>query len=152
MNRFKKYSIAIGIVLITLALVVLRLSGNKFRPDAMKQAAASLDGSNIVTSDQAAGLEGNGLLIDLDNSGRYRDNPDAQSMSPGDVLQKKNIKLIRNNKGPVILSSNDPSVSAGVWMVLSQMGIKNVYILSDTKDDETMKHEFRPGTMPQPEF
>ncbi|MGE5406814.1 MAG: hypothetical protein ACM3NR_03790, partial [Methanosarcina sp.] len=110
------------------------------------------DGSNIVTSDQAAGLEGNGLLIDLDNSGRYRDNPDAQSMSPGDVLQKKNIKLIRNNKGPVILSSNDPSVSAGVWMVLSQMGIKNVYILSDTKDDETMKHEFRPGTMPQPEF
>lgn len=148
----KKYNVVIGIVLIILALVVIRSTGNKFRPDAMKHAEAAFNGSNIITSDQAAGLEGKGLLIVLDNTDRYRDVPDAVSMEPGSVLERGNLKMIRHNKGPVILFSGDPSVSAGVWMVLSQLGIRNVYILSETKDDETMKHEFRPGTVSQPEF
>lgn len=152
MNSLKKYIIVIGIITITLALIVIRSSGNKFRPDAMKLAEASFNRSNIVTSDQAADLEGKVLLIVLDKSDNYSGVPDAVSIEPGSVLEKKNIKLIRHNNGPVILSSADPSISAGVWMVLSQMGIKDVYILSETKDDETMKHEFRPGTVSQPEF
>lgn len=152
MNSLKRYGIIIGIVMVTLVLIVLRSSGNKFRPDAMRQAAASLDGSNLLTSAQAADLGGHGLLIILDNSDRYRDIPDAVRIEPVAVTEKKNIKIIRNNNGPVLLSSADPSVSARVWMVLSQMGVKNVYILSEAKDDETIKHEFRPGTVSQPEF
>jgi len=39
-------------------------------------------------------------------------------------------------KGPVILYSNDISVSARVWMVLSQTGIKNIYILDTSVGNE----------------
>ncbi|MCK7537140.1 MAG: rhodanese-like domain-containing protein [Marinilabiliales bacterium] len=52
-------------------------------------------------------------------------------MNPESILEKENLKLIRKNKGPVILCSDDSSVSARVWMVLSEMGIKNIYILQD---------------------
>ena len=60
--------------------------------------------------------------------------------------------MIRRNKGPVILFSEDPSISSGTWMVLSQVGIRNLYILSDTIDDETIIHEFRPDTLAKPEL
>ena len=75
METIRKFKVAIGIVVIILILVVIRLSGNGFMPDAEKWAAPSLDNSNIVTSDQAAEMKGNGLLINLDNSEKYKDNP-----------------------------------------------------------------------------
>jgi 3-mercaptopyruvate sulfurtransferase SseA len=40
------------------------------------------------------------------------------------------MREIRKNKGPVILVSGDTSVSARVWMVLSETGMKNLYILT----------------------
>ena len=52
-------------------------------------------------------------------------------LNPESVLEKTNLSLIRKNKGPVILYSEDATVSARVWMVLSEMGIRNIFILRD---------------------
>lgn len=152
MNIFRKYGVVIGIVAVILAMVVIRSTGNHFRPDALKWAQPSFDGSCIVTSDQAEDLGGNGLLIVLDGSDKYYGNPDAVSLSPLTITEKKNIGIIRNNDGPVILYSEDPALSAATWMTLSQIGIKNLYILSDAKDDEVLKNEFRPDTLIRPEL
>jgi len=54
-------------------------------------------------------------------------------LNPGSILEKSNLSLIRKNKGPVILFSEDNSVSARVWMVLSELGIKNIFILQDQR-------------------
>ena len=50
-------------------------------------------------------------------------------MDPGSILAKENIRIIRNSKGPVILASGDITISARIWMVLSEMGLKDLFIL-----------------------
>lgn len=143
MEILRKYSAIIGIVAVALILVVIRTTGNRFKPDAEKWAAASFDRSNIVTFEEVSGMEGEKYIINLDPQQRFHSMPNAVNIEPQSLLEKKNIKRIRKNKGPVILYSEDPSVSAGTWMIMSQIGIKNIYILSET-DDEVNKNEFHP--------
>ena len=57
-------------------------------------------------------------------------------LNPESIIEKPNLSLIKKNQGPVILFSDDNSVSARVWMVLSETGIRNVYILRDDSKNE----------------
>ena len=106
---------------------------NSFRYDAVRWAAMSADGSNVISPDQIAVAGEQVLLISLGNMSEVpaQFKEQAVMIAPEEILAKEKLKLIRKNRGPVILSSDDPSVSARVWMVLSEMGIKNLYILSD---------------------
>lgn len=120
------------IVALVVAMVLLRsFNGNNFRYDAARWASPSADGSNLTDVDQLAGMTGQLLLINLGGTaevpGQYKDR--TLVIQPDSVTERGNLKVIRKNKGPVILCSGDASVAARVWMVLSEMGIKNLYIL-----------------------
>jgi hypothetical protein len=56
------------------------------------------------------------------------------------------------NKGPVILVSSENTISARIWMLLSQKGLKNIFILSEEKDFEVLKNKFRTDTLSIPEL
>jgi len=134
MKFLKQYWLVISIfLLVTLSVLIRTFSQNNFRYDSVKWAAPSALGSNILAEDQISALSGNKLVINLGNdaiiSKQFRDI--TLEMNPESVLEKANLNLIRRNKGPVILSSDESSVSARVWMVLSEMGLKNIYILSN---------------------
>jgi len=133
----KQYGIVLSVSLLVAALVLIRtFSHGNFRYDAVKWAEPSLTGSNILSEDQVTALDGEKLLIDLGKEAmagnRFQDI--TVRMDPESVLEKQNLKLIRKNKGPVILFSDDISVSAKVWMILSEMGVKDIYILSDSRE------------------
>jgi hypothetical protein len=134
----KQYGIVLSVFLLVAALVLIRtFSHGNFRYDAVKWAEPSSTGSNILSEDQVTALDGEKLLIDLGKEAmagnRFQDI--TVRMDPESVLEKQNLKLIRKNKGPVILFSDDISVSAKVWMVLSEMGVKDIYILSDARNN-----------------
>ena len=134
MKFLKQYWLVISIFLLVTLLVLIRTFSQKnFRYDAVKWAAPSALGSNILAEDQISALSGNKLVINLGNDAiinkQFRDI--TLEMKPESVLEKANLNLIRRNKGPVILCSDESSVSARVWMVLSEMGLKNIYILSN---------------------
>lgn len=127
------------IVALVVAMVLIRsFSRNSFRYDAARWAESSANGSNLIDGNQLAGMTGQVLLINLGSTaevgGQFKDR--TVVVHPESILERENLKLIRKNKGPVILFSVDASVSARVWMVLSEMGIKNLYILTD-KGTET---------------
>jgi len=50
------------------------------------------------------------------------------------------------------LVSSDASVSARMWMFLSQMGIENLFILTTDRENESFKNKFRPDTLTRPEL
>jgi hypothetical protein len=134
MKFLKQNWLVISIFLLVSLLVLIRtFSYKNFRYDAVKWAAPSALGTNILTEDQIPALSGDKLLINLGNKAtsnqQFRDI--TLDMNPESLLEKTNLKLIRRNKGPVILYSEESSVSARVWMVLSEMGLKNIYILSN---------------------
>jgi len=132
MKFIKKYRLVISIVLIVTFLILIRTFNQmSFRYDAVKWAEPSVSGSNILTADQVENLDGQKILIDLGNNSAInsRFKEITRGMDPGSILEKENIHILRRNRGPVILFSEDSSVSARIWMVLSEMGLKNLFIL-----------------------
>jgi hypothetical protein len=137
MKFIKRYWLVLSITLLAVILVLIRTYSHNFRYDAVRWAEPSALRSNILTKDQIPGMSSHLLLITLGSEapaiGQLQDK--ILKLNPESVLEKNNISLIRKNKGPVILYSDDNSVSARVWMVLSEMGIKNIFILqNDNKD------------------
>jgi hypothetical protein len=132
MKSLKQYWLVAAIFLIVVLFVLFRSFGrHDFRYDAVRWAGPSATGSNIITEEQISDLHGEILLITLGNqatvTGQLKDK--TMMVNPESILEKGNLSVIRKNKGPVILFSDDSSVSARVWMVLSEMGMQNVYIL-----------------------
>ncbi|MEI6050277.1 MAG: hypothetical protein WCS03_15345 [Bacteroidota bacterium] len=151
----KKYKLVIAVVLPILILVLFRsLSGNYFKNDAKRWAEPSVSRLNIITGEQSGNLSGNRLLINLDKKvGEFNEiSKDAQIIPAESILIKKYLNIIRKHKGPVLLYSSETGVSARIWMILSQMGYKNIYILSNDADNEVFKNKFRPDTLNRPEF
>lgn len=132
MKFIKQYWLVLPLFLLAVILVLSRTFSQKnFRYDAVKWAEPSAIGSNILTEDQIATLSGEILLISLGNEASIdrQFQVNTMNINPESILEKTNLMRIRKNNGPVILYSGDNSVSARVWMVLSEMGMKNIYIL-----------------------
>jgi hypothetical protein len=134
MELLKRYRLILTIILLVAALVLIRsFSRDSFRYDAVRWAASSADGSNMINADQIDQAGEQVLLISLGNTSEvpapFRER--SVIISPGSILDRENMRMIRKNKGPVVLWSDNASVSARVWMILSEMGMKNLYILSD---------------------
>jgi hypothetical protein len=155
MDLIKKYKVVIVIVIIILILVCMRLLDvNHFKNDAKKWAEPSVTRLNTINIEKSGSLSGKKLFINLDKdvSGIKEITNDAQTIPPDSVLSKKYLKIIRKHDGPVLLFSSETAVSARIWMVLSQMGCMNIYILTNNEDNEVFKYKFRPDTLPGPEF
>ncbi|MDX9728934.1 MAG: hypothetical protein RBT50_06695 [Bacteroidales bacterium] len=138
MKFLKQYWFALIIFLVIISLVLLRsFSRAGFRYDAARWVEASVDGSNLITLEQLSALKGEIMLLNLGSEAGLPDKliEKAVTVSPESVTLKENLKQIRNHKGPVILYSENRSVSARVWMILSEMGMRNVFIFSDTWSD-----------------
>lgn len=137
MKFLKQYRIILAVFILVLTLVLIRtISPGNFKYDAVKWADPSATGSNIINEVQMDAMNGNKLLVDLGNEpvsiSRFRDT--SIRTDPGSILDKPYINLIRKNKGPVILYSEKIDEAAKVWMILSEMGIKDLYILAGSAD------------------
>ena len=155
MDLIKKYKVVITIVLIILILVCMRsLDVNHFKNDAKRWAEPSVTRSNTINIEKSGRLSGKKLFINLDkdDSGIREITNDAQNIPADSVLSKKYFKIIREHDGTVLLFSSETAVSARIWMVLSQMGCMNIYILTNNEDNEVFKYKFRPDTFPGPEL
>lgn len=138
MKIIKQYWLVLTIFLLVSLLVLARTFTHKsFRYDAVKWAEPSAVRSNLLTKDQVMALSGKKMVISLGNDATVsKELQDITTrMDPELILDKKNYNLIRRNKGPVILFSDETSVSAKAWMVLSETGMKNIYILMDKENN-----------------
>jgi len=136
MRFLKQYWLVLSIFLLVVCLVLIRtFNREQFRYDAVKWVESSIPGSNVVTEDHILQIDGEVLLINLGNVSQADRKPQVNTltMDPGLILEKENLSIIRKNRGPVILFSDDSSVSARVWLVLSEMGMKNIYILQNDR-------------------
>ena len=132
MNTVIKYKYVLAAVVVLAVLVLIRaLNPGIFRYDAVKWAEPSVTGENIVTPEKLPAHGDDILFVILDTDCQVPDISGAVKLTaaPGDLLSGENLRKIRKSKGPVVLCSEDISVSSRVWMVLSQTGIRNLYIL-----------------------
>ncbi len=134
MKLLKEYRIVFLIILVTITAVLIKsFNRNTFRYDAVKRAVPSVTKANILTSEQLHRVPGKILWIDLDTSENNVNEPDNTAIKiPADsILTNPYKKLILKHKGSIVLKSEELNKSAGVWMILSQMGLKNVFIFQE---------------------
>jgi hypothetical protein len=145
MDFLKKNKVSIAIVLTVLILVLIRsFSTNHFKSDAKKWAEPSFSKANIVSFSRIANFTGEKLIINLGsvNEDLNKSKITVLNISPASILDKNNIMLIKKHEGPVLLFSAEVGVSAKLWMILCQMGIKNIFILTNETDQENLKYKF----------
>lgn len=143
MTFIKKYRIIIAVVLPVLILVILRSAvPNRFRPDAARWAEPSVTGSNLMTLEKFNALPGEKLFIATDDSTEIVINSEMLKIPASSILDDRNIKIIRDHQGPVLLISSANGSAAKTWMILSQLGIKNIYILDNNNDSRKLKYKF----------
>ena len=151
MELLKRFKVVIALVLIVLILVVVRSTGvNHFRNDAKKWAETSFRQTNTLNPEQAKRLKGKILVINLDKNTKlsFEIAADIKNIPADSILSRMNIKTILNHApGQVLLYSSDQGLSARVWMILSQLGCKNLFILTSESDNEVFKYKFRPDTL-----
>lgn len=166
MDHLKKNKVLIAIVLTVVILVLIRSLGtDHFKTDAIRWAEPSLSRSNIISKDKIGILAGEKLFINLDESdlppippsGGAKENVTTESavtsakteinIPAGSILDKNNLTTITKHKGPVLLFSGKPEVSVRIWMLLSQLGYKNLYVLTTESDNEVLKYKFHPDTL-----
>ena len=156
MKFAKRYGIIIVIVLPAAILSFVRLGGfYGFRYDAKKWSTPSFTSSNIAAEGDINGMDGSKLIIRLDTRvlGLVPDNRITVSdVQPEMILKAKNLSMIRQHKGPVILFAADDALLARIWMILCQKGCRNIYICPADPENERFKYEFRPDSSVKPEF
>jgi hypothetical protein len=154
MKIIYKYRTVLAVVLPILILVLFRLlNPNQFKPDVKQLATPSFDQMNLISSESISTLAGEKLFIALDQSDKEEIGVFGKVITiPADsIVSKKSLKTVRNHEGPVLLFSEDPALSARIWMVLSQMGIRDIFIFTN-RNNEVLKYKFRPDTITGPEL
>jgi len=132
MKTLKQYRYVLSAILALTALVLIRAHHpGIFRYNAVKWAEPSVTGENIITTGEILSADEKILIVKLDASCQAPDVSGASVVSadPHAILEGDYFRKVRKNRGPVVLCSDDVSVSARVWKVLSEMGIRKLYIL-----------------------
>lgn len=135
-----------GITVLAIALFLRDGSTGRFRYDAARWAEPSYLGANAISVEEIASLPGEKLIVAFNSDDNLTLNTDAiKTVIPADsILSRKYRKIIRSHKGAVLLYDSDISVSARVWMVLSQTGHENIYIIDPAGSNESLKEKIVP--------
>ena len=155
MEFINRYKVVIAVVLPVLILVLIRSFGaNHFKIDSKKWVEPSITRSNIITLERAKTLSGKKLFINLDKNITVINEmgKEVQNIPPDSILNNKYLNIIRKNEGPVMLYSAATDLSSRIWMILSQMGCRNIYILTNDTDNEVFKNKFRTDTLVRPKL
>jgi hypothetical protein len=150
MHLIKRYRLVIAIFLVILLVVLFRtFSHSNFKYDAKRWAEPSVLRSNLVTEEQIGSLHGKTLIINLDNQDvlKMDHRVDVLNIRVDSLFNKNNLSIISGHKGHVLLYSSENYKSARAWMLLSQMGFRDISILTDDSDNEVLKNKFRPDTL-----
>ncbi|MBA4410606.1 MAG: rhodanese-like domain-containing protein [Bacteroidota bacterium] len=149
MNELKNLKFIILALVILLILVLVRNSDrNIFRSDVKTAIEAIQNNSNLLSPDQLLQLKSPWMVVNLGNS----DLPDSLHIEnsiriPFDhLLNDANRKILNEVKGDLIVYSADVATASKAWIILNQLGFKNVKILAAEVIPEKLKYKFQPDT------
>lgn len=149
MNLFKNLKIVILVIVVLLILVIIRNSNqNIFKQDVKTGLEAAQNGSNLLSPDQLLQLKSKWLVVNIgvDNLPHSLRVENSIRIPFEKLLDKSNLKILQEVGGDLILYSADVTTASKAWVILNQLGLKNVFILNINKNPEELKYKFQPDT------
>jgi len=145
MEKLKGLKIVLLILLIAITLVLVRSTGkNRFKQDA-RNAIEAVSGNNFsVSLNDFKKDEKQYLVVDLIESGSSQFENSIKI--PFENLIDENTLQQLKTESKILLFSVDNSAAVRAWVILNQLGFKNIFVLSDQENPEDLKYEFKPET------
>jgi len=147
MEKLKDLKIVLLVLLVVLVLVIVRSTGkNGFKQDA-REAIEAVESNNFqVTLKELNGAENQYLIVDLSESGSAPIE-NSVKLPLEKLLEESSLEKLKSTENKILLVSDDNSVAVKAWVILNQMGLKNVYVLANEENQEVLKYEFKPDTV-----
>ena len=151
MQQLKNLKFVIIGIVILLILVIIRISDqNLFKKEVKTAIEAAKNNGNSLSLDQLSQLKSTWMVVNIGNS----DLPDSISIHVEhsmkipfeNLLDQTNRKILEGVNGDLILYSADVAAASKAWVILNQMGFKNVFILNISENPEQLKYKFQPDT------
>ena len=149
MNQIRNLKIVILVIGILLVLVIIRNSDrNIFKEKAKTAVEAARNNNNLITINQLKKLTSPYLIIDISSENR----PDslqfqhAVKIAFSQLLDKANRKVLDEASGELILYADDIATTTRAWVILNQLGYKNLRILTIENSLEELKYKLQPDT------
>lgn len=153
--QIKKFLPVIITSAIIVTLVLLRsFSSNRFNPEPVMLKEEELILSAFLTIEQANELKGDVVILVPDSASAISLSINALLLKipPEEITARENTRKILQKDVTVLIYSDDPSLSSRLWMIIKQMGCRNLFILSEGSSGEHFKYKFRPDTLSGPEL
>ena len=148
MKKYLPYLIASLIVFpVAVGFVIRSTDAYRFGRNAAAAAAPSLQETNMIRWEQLAAMKAKTLVVDLSDTASLllQKTNGTVHIPAAHLLDRASLDTLKAHRNETrILYSPDAGVSAKAWMVLSQMGYRNLYILADDPDQEKLKFPFQP--------
>ena len=144
-KRFKELAWVIGLLLIAAAFVFVRATSKNRFSGTPENLVETLKNESVFV--QAEGLQINDyLVVELDENSEGGKFPAAAKVT-FEGLTDKNFRKQLESSGKKILLTGNESLTAKAWVILNQMGIKNLFILSEKANPESFRFNFVPDTI-----
>ncbi len=149
MSLLKNLKIIILVIVVLLILIIIRISDqNVFKEQVKTAVEVTWNNSNLITPNKFRELTTPYLVIELGSES----NPGSLQFRPSikipfeKLLDKESREILDNTKGALILYSDKMATASKAWIILNQLGYKNILILSSEENPEELKYKFQPDT------
>ena len=143
-----RYIISAAIFVMLIILIVSKkVKDNYYTLDTKKVYSMTIDSSVIVNKNGLSRFSGDPVVVSLSEPDKPADtalnNFTVRYVKPADLLSRENKNFYKKNNGPILLYSDDESLAAQAWVILTKKGFKNLYVL-DMNERENLNYSFQP--------
>jgi hypothetical protein len=147
MKQLKSLGLIILFLAVVLVLIVVRLlDKDLFKQEAGLAIEQSVAGGNLITSAELKKSD-DFLFVNLSTDAADPESyENSVTISFEHILASENQNLIKGVQSKIVLYSEDNSDATKAWVILNQMGFKNIFLLETEENGEVLKYKFQPDT------
>jgi len=147
MNLLKNFKIILLVIVVLVILIIIRISDqNVFKEQVKTAVEATRNNGNLITLNKFRELTTPYLVIELGSESKH----DSLQFQPSikipfeKLLDKANREILDKTEGTLILYSYEITLATKAWIILNQLGYKNMLILTTEENPEALKYKFQP--------
>ncbi len=143
-EKFSNNILVLAAAILVLILIITQLGGNNFRQGTENYSKIALEGQNFITVEDFNAGGGSVIILgDPELPGEIKTG-DLLSLNTESMLARQSIRAIRESSSPRVIIADTRASEAMAYMLLAQKGVRDLYLLADSRKDMVLKYEFRP--------
>lgn len=146
MDKLKNLKIILAVLLIIFVLVIVKTSGKfSFNEDA-KNTVEKIAANNFsISINELKAAQNEFMIVNLNKSGLAQFEKSLQ-IPFEKLVEESSLQQLKDTDYKIVLVSDDDSQTEKAWIILTQLGIKNVFALTNEENPEVFKYKFQPDT------